>query len=214
MNILEQLPFIAENGTDIIGADLRIGSFGNQLVNAGASALGGYVGSDLYYRLMDWNILSESFSAEGVAIGGSLGGKAAGFAGEAVATSIGSYLGAGAIAGPVGFFVLALAGTLLGSTLGGIFGDEDFPRAGYSVTIENGEFVYNFGWELDGGSSQISETMAENATDFLNYIASAVGGQVYATGNENDDIFYYGHYFQDYFYKPLSVAPNAPRWFK
>lgn len=216
--------------------DLSIGNFGSQLVNAGASALGGYFGSDLYNRFIDWNIFSEGYSLEGAAIGGSLGGLAAGLIGgitigtgttlgvgglaasylgavgveTTIASSIGTYLGAGAtFAGPVGIFVLALAGTFLGSALGGIFGDEDFPRAGYLVTIENGQFVYRFDWVADDGNEEIARVMAENATDFLNYIASAVGGQVYATGNNLDDIFFYGHYLEDYFYKPLRVAPDA-----
>jgi len=132
----------------IANADVSLESFGSNLLNAGASAIGSFLGSQLHQAaIQKWNILSEDFSIKGAGIGGSIGSLVASLGGAytlgtgaSVASSVGAWFTAGSFAGPIGVLVLGVAGTLLGSILGGAFGDKDYPRAAYTVTIENGIF--------------------------------------------------------------------------
>jgi Ca2+-binding RTX toxin-like protein len=189
------------------------------LAHIGASAFGSFVGSQLYQTsIQKWNILSEDFSAKGAGIGGAIGSLAAGLTGAlgtgvattTIASSLGTWLGAGAFAaGPVGFLVLAAGGTLLGSIIGGTFGDKDYPRSGYVVHIINGSFVSNFGFELDKGNAGIAQAMGNTAKDILNALSLSIGGKVFATGDIYKDNFYYGHYLKEYFYKKQDSAPGA-----
>ncbi len=192
----------------VVGVDFNQLKLGNTLVNMGASALGSFVGSQLYQAaIQKWNILSEDFSIEGAGVGATLGGLATGFGTSSIVTGLG--LAGTAFAGPLGYAVFSAIGTLLGSILGGTFGDKDYPRAGYSVTIENGIFVAKFAFNLDGGNTSLAQQMGNNAKDILNFLASSVGGKLSPTGNIILDMYFYGHYLNSYFYKDLRVGADA-----
>jgi hypothetical protein len=177
-----------------------------QLQNMGASALGSFLGSQLYQvSIQKWNIFSEDFSIKGAgigsALGGTLGSLAVGF-GWAFSSLSGPLA-------PLGYFVGSAIGTLLGGIIGGTFGDKDYPRAAYSITIENGIFVAKFAFNLDGGSTSLAQQMGNNAKDILNFLASSVGGKLSPTGNIILDMYFYGHYLNSYFYKDLRVGADA-----
>ncbi|MEI3652133.1 MAG: LamG-like jellyroll fold domain-containing protein [Dolichospermum lemmermannii FEM_B0920] len=170
------------NGLSIVSSDF--------LNKFASSALGEFIGTDLYRRMIDkWNILSEDYSKQGAAIG----------------STIGAYIGS--------FIPIPVVGTAIGSLLGGIiggtFGDKDYPRAAYTVTIENGIFVAKFAFNLDGGSTSLAQQMGNNAKDILNFLASSVGGKLSPTGNIILDMYFYGHYLNSYFYKDLRVGADA-----
>ncbi len=201
---------IPEGGTPVVNFDQL--SLTGTLANIGASTLGSFIGSQLHQAaIQKWNILSENFSVEGAGIGASIGSLVASLGGAytlatgaSVAYSVGSWLvGAGFFTGPIGFLVLGAAGTLLGSILGGTFGDIDYPRAGYYVIIENGIFVARFSWREDDGNADLARQMGENAKDILNYFAVSIGGKALSS-----ELIGYGHLVQEYIYYPASKSPG------
>ncbi|MBC1269455.1 putative Ig domain-containing protein, partial [Trichormus variabilis FSR] len=162
------------------------------LINSYKNALASYAGSEFYKTLVRWNIIGEGQLNQGSAIGGSLGAVAI--------PGLASWLGFTALTGPIGIFV----GTVVGSLIGGVFGDEDFPRAAYAINIVNGEFVTQFSYELDDGNTEIARQMGEAAKEILNFLAETVGGQLMTVEN-----VYYGHYKEQLVYQLQDNAPGS-----
>lgn len=151
-----------------------------------------YAGSELYKAFIRWNLLGEGQLNQGSAIGSSLGGIAV--------PGLANLLGFTSLAGPIGLFI----GTVVGSLVGGIFGDEDFPHVAYVVNIVNGEFVTKFAYELDEGNPEIASQMGEAAKEILNFFAGVVGGQLITGEN-----VYYGHYKEQLVYQPQDGVPGS-----
>ncbi|BAZ14316.1 putative Ig [Calothrix sp. NIES-4071] len=181
---IEYFPDFITKYLEVAGLRGLAQSYGNSLAS--------YAGSEFYKTLVRWNIISESQLNQGSAIGGSLGAiTIPGFI---------NWLGVASLTGPIGIFV----GTVVGSLIGGVFGDEDFPRAAYVINIVDGEFVTKFAYELDDGNTEIARQMGEAAKEFLNFFAGNVSGQLLSVEN-----VYYGHYKEQYVYQLQDDAPGG-----
>lgn len=166
------------------------------LILSSESSLGSFIGSQLYKKLIDWNVLSEQVHPKGSSIGASIGGL------------LGSYIpGVGTLFG-------TFLGTLLGNSIADIFGDKDYPRAGVGVEVDKktGAFVVEspsaLGVEspyaFDGGNKEIAEKMGLAAKETLNLITGMIGGRLVSS-----KLFWYGHYFKDLFYQEHTEAPGG-----
>jgi Ca2+-binding RTX toxin-like protein len=195
-------------------------NIGARFANIASGALGSFAGSWTYSQLVGkWNVLSEDISASGVkygsAIGGSLAGLAGGItlgtgaAGVSLATSLGSWIVAGSFAGPVGIFVMAAVGTLLGSMIGGEFGDKDYPRSAYKVILDpsTGTFTSAFSYNDDGATPEAAQKMGEYAKDLINMLMSTIGGRAIQSA-ESVDTFNYGYRETSYIFH--LGGPNFP----
>ncbi|MBD2496754.1 calcium-binding protein [Nostoc sp. FACHB-280] len=158
------------------------------LVSSYVNSLASYAGSEFYKTLVRWNIIGEGQLNQGSAIGGSL------------LPTLSSLLGFTSFTGPIGILV----GTVIGSLIGGVFADEDFPRAAYVVNIVDGKFVTKFAYEFDDGVADIARQMGESAKEILNYLAGTVGGQLLSVEN-----VYYGHYIKELVYQLQDDAPGG-----
>lgn len=144
-----------------------------------------------------WNVFSEGLNNPGADIGATIGMIAGGhFLGPLIGPAIGNFLG-----------------NVLGGWLGDLFGDDDYPRSGYRVALDDGEFVRKSGWELDGGNRGFAKEMADSGANYLNMTIGMTGGEPVSIQKA-----WYGHYEDKAAYFPDQRAPGwvdgGKRWLR
>ena len=160
--------------------------FTTTLQNAGAGAVGSYLGTKLATTIFD------DYDPKGQAIGGAVGGFAA-FA-IAKAFSIGT--------GPAGWAATAalyFATAFFGTSIGGFLGGKQSvgPGASSVVRFRDEHFLVE-GWgENNGGDLELVIGMGQKAADILNIFAAKVGGQIangraidYGFGHDRNGVFW------------------------
>ena len=151
------------------------GGYAGSLMNAGAGALGSFLGGKVANAIFDdaGTLEANIGGAIGATVGAAVGASVLGGTSGLLVTSLAI---APLYATPIGIFVGAFIGIIIGTGLGSLFGNEEEPGAEVTVDYDIDEFGIVRWRKWDGGDLSIAENMGNAAADFLNGVAGAVGG--------------------------------------
>jgi len=180
--------YVSDAVTGVIGAissSVSAGETVQQSVEAGeAAANTAEASSGLQFKNMFGSFVGKKLGEQVYEVKskeGAIGAEAG--------AAIGAKIGAATPLGPIGAAIGAFIGYIIGGLFGDLFGGTPEAAADVVFDPETGEFYVTNVWHKHDGSESTARQLATYATDSLNSIVAAVGGDVI-----NDGRLYGGTY--------------------